>query len=475
MQRKTKIIATLGPASGSRETIGRMVGAGMDVARLNFSHGTYDTHRQWAGWVREAAAEHGRAVAILQDIQGPRIRVGTFPGGSVDLTAGERVSLADGNGQGDEHLVYVQHLAAADLSPGDRVLLADGLISLQVVEREGDRVSAVVREGGSLGDHKGAAFPGVHLGLPAITEKDREDLQFGQEIGVDIVAASFVESGSDITAVREIVGETPVVAKIERVAAYANLADILSLADGAMVARGDLGVELGFEPLPRAQKEIILAANGEGRITITATEMLESMTSSPRPTRAEVTDVANAILDGTDAVMLSAETAVGKYPVRTIEVMAAICCEAESSPTYPAGGHVDFVGPDSSFASAIAQATADTANALDLATVVAFTESGSTAQLVSKYRPRARIVGFTPNEATYRRMAIMWGVTPVMFPRLDSTDAMIFTAEATLLEMGVVEDREPIAMAAGIPPNIKASTNLLKLHVVGDGAVGMPR
>jgi pyruvate kinase len=203
--------------------------------------------------------------------------------------------------------------------------------------------------------------------------------------------------------------------------------------------------------------------------------MLESMTSSPRPTRAEVTDVANAIIDGSDAVMLSAETAIGKYPVRTIEVMAAICCEAESSPTYPAGRHVDYVGSGSSFASAIAQATADTANALDLATVVAFTESGSTAQLVSKYRPRARIVGFTPNEATYYRMAIMWGVTPAKFPRLDSTDEMIFKAEESLLAMGVVEDREPIAMAAGIPPNVQASTNLLKLHIVGDGAVGMPQ
>lgn len=475
MRRKTKIIATLGPASGSRETISRMVGAGMDVARLNFSHGTYDTHRQWSAWVREAAAEHGRAVAVLQDIQGPRIRVGTFPGGSVELSSGDLIELFDGNGQGDEHRVFVQHLASADLSAGDRVLLSDGLIEVQVLERNGDVVSAVVREGGTLGDHKGAAFPGIHLGLPVITDKDREDLIFGQEIGVDIVAASFVESGADIALVREIVGDTPVIAKIERVAAYANLEDILAQADGAMVARGDLGVELGFEPLPRAQKEIILATNAAGRICITATEMLESMTNSPRPTRAEVTDVANAILDGTDAVMLSAETAVGRYPVRTIEVMAAICCEAESSPTYGAGSHVDFVGSNGSFASAIAQATADTSNALGIATVVAFTESGSTARLLSKYRPRARIVGFTPNEATFNRMAIMWGVTPMMFPRLDSTDAMIFTAEALLLEMGVVEDGEAIAMAAGIPPNIQASTNLLKLHVVGDGAVGMPR
>ena len=232
-----------------------MVAAGLDVARLNFSHGTYDAHRQWAAWVREAAAEHGRAVAVLQDIQGPRIRVGTFPGGSVTLVEGERMTLVDGNGVGDAHRVFVQHLASADLAAGDRILLADGLIEVQVVDRDGGSVSAVVNTGGVLGDHKGAAFPGVHLGLPAITEKDVRDLAFGREIGVDLVAASFVESAADIAAVREVVDDTPVVAKIERVAAYANLEDILGAADGAMVARGDLGVELGFEPLPRAQKE----------------------------------------------------------------------------------------------------------------------------------------------------------------------------------------------------------------------------
>jgi pyruvate kinase len=247
VQRKTKIIATLGPASASRETIGRMVGAGLDVARLNFSHGTYDTHRQWTQWVREASEEHGRAVAVLQDIQGPRIRVGTFPGGSVELHSGDRVTLVDGNAIGDEHRIFVQHLGAADLSVGDRILLADGLIDVQVIDRDDGLIIAEVREGGVVGDHKGAAFPGIHLGLPAITDKDRADLAFGQEIGVDLIAASFVESGADIAAVREIAGDTPVVAKIERVAAYANLSDILEAADGAMVARGDLGVELGFE------------------------------------------------------------------------------------------------------------------------------------------------------------------------------------------------------------------------------------
>jgi pyruvate kinase len=473
VERKTKIIATLGPSSGSRETIARLVGAGMDVARLNFSHGDHETHRQWLLWVREASEEAGRPVAVLQDVQGPRIRVGTFPGGAVELERGAIVTLVDGDGVGGDDLVYVQHLADAGLGPGDPVVLFDGLIPLRVVDGEGSRVRAEVLESGVLSDHKGAAFPGASLGLPAITDKDRIDLAFGQEIGVDIVAASFVESASDIQAVREIVGSVPVVAKVERLAAYTNLDEILRAADGAMVARGDLGVELGYEPLPRVQKEIISATNSLGGISITATEMLESMTTAPRPTRAEVTDVANAVLDGTDAVMLSAETAIGRYPVRAVEAMARICVEAEQVPATldaPLAAHHD----STSFAAAIAAATAEAADALRLNTVVAFTESGSTARLVSKERPAARIVAFTPAPETYRRMALLRGVYPVMFQRLASTDEMIAEAERMLLDMGIVERGEWIAMAAGIPPNRQASTNLLKLHVVGDVGGGVP-
>lgn len=474
MRRKTKIIATLGPACASQDAISRMVGAGMDVARLNFSHGTYDSHRQFIEWVRAAAEEHGRAIAVLQDIQGPRIRVGSFPGGSVTLESGSQVRLVDGNDEGTDEQIFVQHLAAASLAPGDRVLLSDGLITLRVAELNGEVVVAEVVEGGELRNNKGAAFPGATLSLPAITPKDIEDLEFGKEAGVDLVAASFVTGAADIRQVKEIVDDVPVIAKIERVSAYANLDEIVSVADGAMVARGDLGVELGFEPLPRAQKEIVARTNGSGGISITATEMLESMTSSPRPSRAEVTDVANAVLDGSDAVMLSAETAAGQYPVRSIEVMAAICVEAESSPGYPSGTHVEFVDVEANFASAIAQATADVANSLALSTVVAFTESGRTAQLVAKYRPDSEIVAFTPKAATYNQMAIVWGVTPLMFPRLDSTDEMITKAEEALQEHGIVEVGEWVAMAAGIPPNQEASTNLLKLHVVGSGSDGVP-
>jgi pyruvate kinase len=267
--------------------------------------------------------------------------------------------------------------------------------------------------------------------------------------------------------VRSVAGDVPVIAKIERAEAYANLADILSEADGAMVARGDLGVEMGIEPLPRVQKEIIARTHEEGGISITATEMLESMTNAPRPTRAEVTDVANAVLDGSDAVMLSAETAVGKYPVRVIEVMAGICTEAERTPGYPARVAHVFLADDIPFPTAIAQAAADTANLLGLGTVVAFTESGNTARLVSRYRPNSRIVAFTPSESNYRRLAAVWGVTPLLFPRYASTDEMIAHAEELLLQRDLVSPGEWVAMIAGIPPNQQSSTNLLKLHVVG--------
>jgi len=283
------------------------------------------------------------------------------------------------------------------------------------------------------------------------------------------VAASLVETAEDIAAVRAVVGGTPVIAKVERAAAYANLADLVTAADGAMVARGDLGVELGYVPLPRIQKEIIAAANTAGSISITATEMLESMVSSPRPTRAEVTDVANAVIDGSDAVMLSAETAVGAHPVRAVEVMSAICREAENSPGYLAGHRHDFVGFEPTFASAIALATAETANNLGLSAVVGFTESGSTARLISKYRPRADILAFTPRPDTYRRMALLWGVIPMQCGRQDSTDEMIAAAERLLIEQGVLAVGDPVAMVAGIPPNQDASTNLLKLHTMGEG------
>ena len=471
MERKTKIVATLGPACASYERIRELVAAGMDVARLNFSHGDYATHRQLADWVRAAAAEVGRVVALLQDIQGPKIRVGAFPDGGVELVPGSEVRLLGGDGEGDAGTIYIDYpFLAEDIQPGEEVLLADGLIRLHVTATLPGRPRARVVTGGPLGDHKGVAFPQSELRMPAITEKDRRDLAFGRELGVDLVAASFVRSAADVRLVQELAGEeTPVVAKIELAAGYQNLDGILEVAPAIMVARGDLGVQLPLQRIPLIQLDILARTNAAGRIAITATEMLESMTHATRPTRAEVTDVASAVLAGTDAVMLSAETATGQYPVKAVEVMDIICREVEGSLGPPALGHELLRDGDERLPSATAKAAVEAASALGIDTIVAFTESGNSARLLSKYRPLARILAFTPEPRTMARMALYWGVRPLRFERLGSTDQMIAFAERKLLELGVCRPGDSVVLVAGVPPNERASTNLMKLHVVRGG------
>ena len=470
--RRTKIIATLGPSVASAEAISDLVGAGMDVARLNFSHGNHETKTILAGWVRDAAAKNGRNVAILQDIQGPKLRVGSFPGGSVSLEKNSIIRLVPGDGAGSSEVLPLAYkYLLDDVVPGEMILLADGLIRLQVEERLSDSLSARVVVGGLLSDNKGVAFPETVLRVPSITEKDREDLEFGKDLGVDYVAASFVRSASDVEQVSALAGGTPVIAKIELAIAYENLHEILGTAYGAMVARGDLGVQMELQKLPLVQRDILSRTNAAGRISITATEMLESMTSSPRPTRAEVTDVANAVLSGTDAVMLSGETAVGDYPIAAVDYMDRICREAESG--LDVDDAVDFLTSHRTFASAIAKASVEVADNLNLRTVVAFTETGSTALLLSKYRPRARIIAFTPEPATRRRMALFWGVDAIPFERRDVTDLMIASAEKYLEKSGLCEPGEGVVMVAGIPPNEEASTNLMKIHTIGERARGV--
>mgnify|MGYP001815612888 FL=1 len=468
--RKTKIIATLGPAVASYEAISDLIDAGMDVARLNFSHGDYDSHRRFAEWVRTAAAERDRSVAVLQDIQGPRIRVGTFDDGAVPLEGGASLVLRSGEAQGSTDEIFIENLHSARLEPGATILMSDGLISLTVVDWDGEVARAEVVEGGVLHDHKGVAFPGSIVNVPAVSEKDVADLAFGRTLDVDYVAASFVSSALDVRRVKNLVPGTPVIAKVESVVGYENLDDILAVADGTMVARGDLGVELSFESVPRAQKEILHRSNAKAKISITATEMLESMNHSTRPTRAEVSDVAAAVLDGSDAVMLSSETAVGKYPIRAVQAMARICAEAEASPDYGRGPEIHFLEDRARFASATAQACVDAAENLDLRAIVAFTESGSTARLISKYRPHSDIFAYTPHEGTFRRMALYSGVTALRFESVDSTDEMVAHAERNLLELGIVESGDGVVMAAGIPPNQAATTNLMKLHSIGSYA-----
>ncbi len=470
MERLTKIVATLGPAVANPDSIRRLIAAGMNVARLNFSHGDHDFHAQLASWVREAAREEGHVVAVLQDIQGPKLRVGSFPAGGRLLVNDSVVRLVAGRHFSDDpEVVFVDYsYLIEDLKPGERVLLADGLIGLMVEGVESDHLVARVLQGGLLGDGKGVAFPDTDLRVPAITDKDRVDLEFGQEIRVDYVAASFVRSGQDVRQIRDLAGGTPVIAKIELAIAYQNLDDILTESAGAMVARGDLGVQLPLERIPLVQADIIARTNAAGLVSITATEMLESMTKSPRPTRAEVTDVANAVLNGTDAVMLSAETAVGDFPIESVETMARICAEVERG--LGAGTvenlDVDFFG--GSIASAVARSAVQAAADLGIDTIVAFTESGNTARLLSKYRPAGRIVGFTPIETTLARMALYRGVQPYPFGRRDYTDVMIAAAEKFLEKEGICDRGTAVVMVAGIPPNLQATTNLMKIHVIGE-------
>ncbi|HSJ71774.1 MAG TPA: pyruvate kinase [Acidimicrobiia bacterium] len=474
MKRKTKVIATLGPASDSPEMIRLLIERGMNVARFNFSHGSHEDHARRFRLVRDIADSLDVPVAIMQDIQGPKIRVGEFPDGQVELVRGSTVTLVPGSGLGNESRVHVAYLENVSMEVGGKIMLADGLIELQATKVADDGVIALVVEGGILKDHKGAAFPGARTTVPVVTTKDEDDLAFGQDLGFDLLAASFVSSGRDIRSVRDVAGDLPIIAKIETALGYLHLDDILTEAAGAMVARGDLGVELSLESVPRAQTEILAMTNAAGKISITATEMLESMISAPRPTRAEVTDVYRSVIDGTDAVMLSAETAIGSYPDRAVRAMDVICSEAEIAPDWGRAAHISNLAEGAAFASATAEASVDTADRLGLSTIVAFTESGTTARLLSKYRPKADVFAFTPFVETYRRMAAYGGIRPMLLDRVHSTDDMIAAAEKRLLEDRLVERGEGVVMVAGVPPNQQSSTNLMKLHVIGSGDVLHP-
>ncbi|HJQ78086.1 MAG TPA: pyruvate kinase [Acidimicrobiia bacterium] len=468
MQRQTKIIATLGPAVASQEGIRSLVDAGMDVARLNFSHGGHELHRKSYEWVRSAAEDCGRTIAIMQDIQGPKLRVGEFPGGAIELHADDEVDLLPDAGVGDsEHIPIGYEALLSDVSPGDRVILDDGLVSCEVVGRTDTALRARVVVGGILTDHKGVAFPDSSLTVGNITPKDEVDLAFGRELGVDFVAASFVRSAADVEAVASLAGEAPIIAKIELAQALDNLDEIIKVSFGVMVARGDLGVQLPLDRIPLIQADILKRANAAACVSVTATEMLESMTHHMRPTRAEVTDVATAVMEGTDAVMLSGETAIGDYPSQTVRAMARICQTIEEG-TLAGETPVPFFVGENDVASAVAQAATQIAKNVGARTIVAFTESGSTARLISKYRPGQRVVAFTPNVTTRRRMAMLWGIQPHAFERRDYTDAELAAAARILEEEGIAATGETVVMVAGVPPNFQASTNLVKVHQIGE-------
>jgi len=420
MRRHTKIIATLGPASSAPERIEQLIAAGVDVFRLNFSHGTHDSHARTYRDIRAAAARSGRHVAILQDLSGPKIRIGSLRNGQpIELQEGETLRIASGGGIGEPGRVFTTYrpLISA-VSPGARLLLDDGRIELTVVARAGDEIETRVVNGGRLGEHKGINAPGVRLPAGAVTPKDEEDLRFGLELGVDLVALSFVQTPDDVLAARAIAERanrtTPLVAKIERPEGVENLEAIAGVADGLMVARGDLGLECPLEYVPRIQKEIIRLARAKGIPAIVATQVLESMRTEPRPTRAEVSDAATAVDQSADAIMLAGETAVGEFPVRAVQTLAAIICEAERTPGPDLTAGRALPSAASRHGRALCEAAVTLATTGEAEAIVAVTREGKTARLLSCLRPQALILGITSSEQVASRMALLWGVTPLV-------------------------------------------------------------
>jgi pyruvate kinase len=471
MQRKAKIVATMGPASQEEVTLEKLLLAGVDVARLNFSHGNHESHASRIQCLRAVARRLDRPLAILQDLQGPKIRVGLLPQ-PITLAVGQQVRLyPEGtlSPVGASIPVDFPQLFGV-VKPGDRILLDDGRLVLIVQSSGENQVLAEVRTGGSLTSHKGINLPGVSLDIPAFTEKDSDDLAFGLSLGVDIVAMSFVQTAQDVIMVHDLVkagGENSplLIAKLERPKALDNLEEILDVVDGVMVARGDLGVEMAPEDVPGAQKRIIQSANRKGKLVITATQMLESMIHNPLPTRAEASDVANAIYDGTDAVMLSAETAAGDYPLESVALMDRIVLQAEEN--YDQWGHGLPLEKDShDDAVAIAYAARELAQDRDVEAIAVFTRTGRTAILMSKARPCVPILAFTPVEETFQRMALAWGVTPYRVPWADSMEEMIGHVETALKESGLVKPGGQVVVVSGFPVRDFRQPNMALLHTV---------
>jgi len=467
MMRKAKIVCTIGPASSSKKIIHEMIAAGMNVARLNFSHGTYESHKRAVDGIRSGARYHNLPVAVLQDIKGLKIRIGKIKNGAVSLKKDATLLLTTKNITGDSERIQVMYPPLVkDLKVGNTVLIDDGLIQLKVTgKRKYDLITKVI-EGGLLMEKKGVNFPGVRISSPAFTKKDMADTAFGIRLGIDYIALSFVRSKGDVLKLKNWLkrkkADIPVIAKIENRQAVENIDDIIEVSDGLMIARGDLGVEFPPEEVPLIQKRLIQKCNLAMKPVITATQMLESMTKHTRPTRAEATDVANAILDGTDALMLSAATAVGKYPVESLRMMDRIIRFTETHAAYPPAA--DIVS--GYFAQAIAEAVCSSALDIRAKTIVAFSRSGFTALLVSKFRPHVPVTGLTDKETVCRRMNLYWGVAPhvVKFP--DNTDDMISESEKALLQKGIVKKGDAIAIIATSPFALGGKSNIMKLHRV---------
>lgn len=465
--RRTKIVATIGPASRSRDVIQQMLAAGMNVARLNFSHGDYKDHAETIALLRQVANAEATPLTLLQDLQGPKIRVGQLPEGSIELVEGEQVNLVPLSEEETQGIGIDYPYLAEEAQPGMQVLLDDGLLELVVEAIEGNRVTCRVVQGGTLKSRKGVNLPDLNLRLPSLTDKDKQDIQFGIEQGVDIISLSFVRRAEDLWELREYLAahgasDMPVLAKIEKPQAVENLSAILGVADAIMVARGDLGVEMRVEKVPLLQKQIIRECNYRSIPVITATQMLESMIHNPRPTRAEASDVANAILDGTDAVMLSGESAVGAFPVQAVKMLARIAADVEP--------HLEFDNMPAyrnDETHALGEALTTITQILDLRAIACFTETGYTATIASGERVKPMIVAFTDRPRVYHWMNLLWGVKPILLDTLPLTfEGMIAVAENQLKERQIATEGDKILILGGIPAQTPQGTNFIKIHTI---------
>lgn len=473
--RKTKIVCTIGPASESKEIFSTLVESGLNVARLNFSHGNHEEHLQRINMIKEVREELGIPVAILLDTKGPEIRTGNFEKEAVQLVEGQDFTLTTEEISGDETKCSITYEKLPnDVKAGDRILIDDGLIELEVIDIPNDKdIKCKVKNGGTVKNKKGVNVPGVKINLPAITEKDISDIEFGINNGIDFIAASFIRKAEDVHEIRRILEKNnahqiQIISKIENQEGLDNIDEIIEVSDGIMVARGDLGVEIPTEMVPLAQKEMITKCNKAGKPVITATQMLDSMMRNPRPTRAEVTDVANAIFDGTDAIMLSGETAAGKYPVESVKTMANIAERTEQSLDYEGILKKRAAHKETSVTYAVSHATCTTAHDLGASAIISATSSGFTARMVSKFRPKAPIIAATTSPEILRRLILVWGVQPVLIKDVDSTDEIFDLSISKAKEYGYIQNGDLVVITAGVPVGVAGATNLIKVHIVGE-------
>lgn len=471
--RRAKIVCTLGPATASSEIINKLVDAGMNVARLNLSHGDQEVHTRSYELVRAASIASGKGVGILADLQGPKIRLARFASGPVELRIGDSFTITTKDVPGDATICGTTYSGLpGDCKVGDRILIDDGRVGLEVVQVTTDSVITQVTEAGTVSDNKGINLPGVAVSVPALSEKDIADLRWALRQGVDMIALSFVRNAADVVDVHKIMDEEgrriPVIAKIEKPQAVENLKEIIDAFDGIMVARGDLGVELPLEQVPMVQKRAIELARAATKPVIVATQMLESMVTSNRPTRAEASDVANAVLDGSDALMLSGETSIGVDPVHVVETMSKIITHIEAEALEKLPKLADDAQGET--AKAMCLAAVDVATHVEAVSLVAFTETGSSARLVARHRSRTRIMAFTPNEHVRNQLSLVWGTETFLVPRVSHTDEMVAQLDKILLEFGIFKMHDPIVVIAGVPPGVPGSTNGMRVHKLGHGA-----